>query len=65
MKPLRTAPTPSGLEDAPADLRDFVEALASEGVVASLPTVGAHDALPEPLVARTSLSAAIIEDRAE
>ena len=65
MKSLRTAPTPPELEGAPADLRDFVEALASEGVVASLPSVGADDILPEPLIARTSLSAAIIEERAE
>ena len=53
------------LQSAPDDLRDLLEGLAAEGISATLPTVGPDDPLPEPLVVRTSLSAAVIEERNE
>lgn len=49
----------------PADLRDFLEALASEGISATLPTAGPNDPLPDPLAVRTSLSAAVLAERDE
>lgn len=65
MRQLQTAAVPPDLDDAPADLRDFLEALASEGISASLPSVGPDNILPEPLAVRTSLSAAIVDARTE
>jgi hypothetical protein len=53
------------LQSAPEDLRELLEALAAEGISATLPTAGPDDPLHEPLVVRTSLSAAIIEEREE
>ncbi|MBW3570219.1 MAG: hypothetical protein KY467_03860 [Gemmatimonadetes bacterium] len=53
------------LRGAPVDLRDLLEGLAADGITATLPTVGPDDPLPDPLVVRTSLSAAIIEERNE
>jgi hypothetical protein len=53
------------LQGAPEDLRELLEGLAAEGISATLPNVGPHDPLPEPLAVRTSLSAAIIEERNE
>lgn len=53
------------LQSAPEDLRELLEALAAEGISATLPTAGPNDPLHEPLVVRTSLSAAIIEEREE
>ena len=53
------------LQSAPEDLRDLLEGLAAEGISATLPTAGPNDPLHDPLVVRTSLSAAIIEEREE
>ena len=53
------------LQSAPQDLRDLLEGLAAEGISATLPTAGPDDPLHDPLVVRTSLSAAIIEEREE
>lgn len=65
MPQVHTTHTPPGVVDAPADLRDFLEALASEGISATLPTAGPNDPLPDPLAVRTSLSAAVLEEREE
>ena len=56
-------PSNKSLVTSPADLRDFLEALASQGVSATLPTAGPNDPLPDPLAVRTSLSAAVLEER--
>lgn len=53
------------LQSAPEDLRDLLEALAAEGISATLPTAGPNDPLHDPLVIRTSLSSAILEEREE
>lgn len=53
------------LQSAPEDLRDLLEGLADDGISATLPTAGPDDPLHEPLVVRTSLSAAVIEEREE
>ncbi len=53
------------LQGAPEDLRDLLEGLAADGITVALPTAGPDDALRDPLVVRTSLSAAIIEEREE
>lgn len=53
------------IQSAPEDLRDLLDALAAEGISATLPTAGPDDPLHEPLVVRTSLSAAILEEREE
>lgn len=53
------------LQGAPEDLRDLLEGLAAAGISATLPTAGPGDPLHEPLIVRTSLSAAIIEEREE
>jgi hypothetical protein len=55
----------ANLQSAPEDLRDLLEGLAAEGISATLPTAGPDDPLHDPLVVRTSLSAAIIEEREE
>ncbi len=47
----------------PADLRYFLEALASAGISATLPTAGPDDLLPDPLSLRTSLTAAVLQER--
>ncbi len=65
MPQVHTVNTPLGLADAPADLRDFLEALASEGISATLPTAGPDNPLPDPLAVRTSLTAAVLEEREE
>jgi hypothetical protein len=53
------------LHGAPADLRDLLEGLAADGISATLPNAGPNDPLRDPLVVRTSLSAAIIDEREE
>jgi hypothetical protein len=53
------------LQGAPPDLRELLEGLAADGISATLPNVGPDDPLHDPLVVRTSLSAAIIEEREE
>lgn len=53
------------LTRAPADLREFLEGLAADGISATLPTVGPQDPVPDPLVVRASLSTAIVEERQE
>jgi hypothetical protein len=53
------------LQSAPEDLRDLLDGLAADGISATLPTAGPNDPLHDPLVVRTSLSAAIIEEREE
>jgi hypothetical protein len=53
------------VQGAPEDLRDLLEGLAADGISATLPTAGPNDPLHEPLVVRTSLSAAITEEREE
>lgn len=53
------------LQSAPEDLRELLEGLAADGISATLPTAGPNDPLHEPLLVRTSLSAAIIEEREE
>jgi hypothetical protein len=53
------------LQSAPEDLHDLLEGLAADGISATLPTAGPNDPLHEPLIVRTSLSAAIIEEREE
>ena len=55
----------ANLQSAPEDLRDLLEGLAADGIAATLPTAGPNDPLHEPLVVRTSLSAAIMEEREE
>lgn len=52
-------------QGVPADLRKLLEGLAAEGISATLPNATAADPLPEPLVVRTSLSSAVIEERIE
>lgn len=63
--PVTQVQTAADLQSAPEDLRELLEALAAEGISATLPTAGPNDPLHEPLVVRTSLSAAIIEEREE
>jgi hypothetical protein len=53
------------LQSAPEDLRDLLEGLAADGISATLPTAGPDHPLHDPLVVRTSLSAAVIEEREE
>jgi len=53
------------VQGAPPDLRELLEGLAADGISATLPNVGPNDPLHDPLVVRTSLSAAIIEERTE
>ena len=58
------AQTTADLQRAPADLRHLLEGLAAQGISATLPTAGPLDAIPEPLLVRTSLSDAILRERA-
>jgi hypothetical protein len=53
------------LRDAPADLRELLEGLATHGIPASLPTAGPDFPLAAPLVVRAPLSTAIIAERNE
>lgn len=60
------------LEDVSADEQDpawdlhvLAARLAAAGISVTLPTAGPEDEFPEPMVVRTSLSAAIIEERGE
>ena len=53
----------AGKHDPPPDLHVLAERLAAAGISVTLPIAGPEDELPEPLVIRTSLSTAIIEER--
>lgn len=53
------------LQGASPDLRELLEGLAADGISATLPNVGPNDPLHDPIIVRTSLSAAISEEREE
>lgn len=53
------------LNDVPEDLRDFLSALAGEGITATLPNAGPETPLLDPLRVQTTLSDAVIEARNE
>ncbi|HEX8391661.1 MAG TPA: hypothetical protein VF665_04810 [Longimicrobium sp.] len=59
----QTARYSPDLDDAPDDLRDFLTALAAEGIAATQPNAGPGDPILDPLRLQTTLSDAVIEER--
>ncbi len=63
MPQVHTMVTEPEISEAPADLQDFLKALAAKGISATLPTARPDNRLLAPLAVRTSLSAAVLEER--